>query len=451
MDRAPTLYIVHCVDAEGPLYESIEATFERIRQIFGIKLPPSPETLLKLQNCDLDLGGQEEAVARVVAPDLLAYNDTWDKIDAMLERVGNNSFRKALLDTDGGGWIYNWHCVDHVGYTTNPRRRDTGYHKIFDHYRSFINETQAPDGLHWHFHPTHPSLSAHQSATFYLRDTKFFDCLSRRVLDRNWFPSVNRAGFHTERPDSHWLLEQWIPFDISNQACDDPGEQADLANGRFGDWRRAPKDWSIYNPHHDDYQIPGKCRRYIARCLNVGTRLRLLDETEIRKAFAQAYHNGAALMAFTDHDFRDIGKDVEYVRTLLHRVASDYPDVHYRYSEAREALNRVIFGEYTPPTTNLLSVKLEPGILEDSKVLTVEASAPIFGPQPFLAIRTHTGEYYHDNFDFQEPFQRWSYVFDSMTFPWSTVDLVAVATNDRRGFSHLCTVTPESANSLEKH
>jgi len=442
MHDDPTVYIVHCIDTEGPLYESVEATFERIYQIFGIELSPSRETLRKLQHCELDLGGREEAVARVVAPHLLAYNDTWDKIDAMLERIGDDSFRYAFPDSDGGGWVYNWHCVDHVGYTVNPRRRDMGYHNIFDHYRTFVDETQAPDGLHWHFHPTHPSLWAHKSATFYLRDTKFFDILTRRVIDRNWFPSVNRAGFHTERPDSHWLLEQWIPYDISNQACDNPGEQSDLANGRFGDWRRAPKDWSIYRPHHDDYQVPGNCRRYIARCLNVRTRLRLLDELEVRKAFERARHEGPTLLAFTDHDFRDIGKDVEYVRSLLRRVAPDYPDVRYCYSEAREAMNHVLFGEYTPSTSKILSIGLEPGALEGSKVLTVEASEPIFGPQPFLAIRTCTGKYYHDNFDIQEPFRRWTYVFDDQTFPWETIDRVAVATNDRRGFPHIVRIEP---------
>jgi len=447
MHREPTVYIVHSVDTEGPLYESMEATFERIHQIFGIVFPPSRETLKKLQNSELDLDGREEAVARVVAPHLLAYNDTWDKIDAMLERIGDDRFRCAFPDSVGGGWVYNWHCMDHIGHTVNPRRRDIGYHNVFDHYRRFIDETQASDGLHWHFHPTHPSLWAHKCATFYLRDTKFFDILTRRVIDRNWFPSVNRPGFHTERPDSHWLLEQWIPFDISNQACDDNHEeQSDSANGRFGDWRRAPKDWSIYHPDHDDYQIPGNCRRYIARCLNVGTRFRLLDEGEVRKAFERARHEGAALLAFAGHDFRDIGRDVESFRNLLRRVVPDYPDVTYRYSEAREAMNHVLFGEHTPPTSNILSGNLKPIAPEGANVLTVEASEPIFGPQPFLAIRTCTGEYYHDNFDFQEPFRRWTYVFDDQTFPWETIDHVAVATNDRRGFPHIVRIQPNESH-----
>lgn len=440
MSTDPTVYVVHCIDTEGPLYESLDATFERLYDVFSIKIPPSRDSLSKIQNCELDLGGQEEAVAQVVAQHLLAYNDTWKKIDGMLDHIGDAKFRNHTPDSYGGGWIYNWHCVDHVGYTENPRRREVGYHAIFDHYRDFICSTEAYDGLHWHFHPSHPSGCGHKSATNYLRDNKFFDILTRRVIDRDWFPSVNRAGFHTERPDSHWLLEQWIPFDISNQACDDTGEQPDLGNGRFGDWRRAPSDWSIYHPHHDDYQVPGACRRYIARCLNVGTRLRLLSEADVRQAFDRVLDKGPTLMAFTDHDFRDIAVDVEHVRHLLRKVSSDYPGVRYRYCEAREAMNRVALGDYRLPKSNILSYSLDSGVLEDAKVLTVRASDAIFGPQPFLAIRTRAGDYHHENFDVQDPLNQWTFVFDDHTFPWKALDRVSVATNDHQGFSHIVRV-----------
>ena len=37
MKPSKNLYVVHCVDAEGPLYESIHATFDRLKQI-GIEI-----------------------------------------------------------------------------------------------------------------------------------------------------------------------------------------------------------------------------------------------------------------------------------------------------------------------------------------------------------------------------------------------------------------------------
>jgi hypothetical protein len=174
----------------------------------------------------------------------------------------------------------------------------------------------------------------------------------------------------------------------------------------------------------------------------VGTRHRLLDEAEMRKAFDRARRQGATLLAFTDHDFRDIGKDVEFVRDLLKRVAPDYPEVRFRYAEAREAMNRAIFGAYEPPAANILKAKILPGANQQTHVLTVEANSPIFGPQPFLALHTKCGGYHHDNFDFQEPFRKWTYVFDDLTFPLASLDVVVVATNDRKGFPHIVRLTP---------
>ena len=57
------------------------------------------------------------------------------------------------------------------------------------------------------------------SATSYSNSTDvLYEIITRRIIDNNWFPTVNRAGFHTVRRDSSVFLEEWIPFDYSNQA-----------------------------------------------------------------------------------------------------------------------------------------------------------------------------------------------------------------------------------------
>ena len=53
------VYVVHNVDTEGPLYESLEATFERIESIAELKFTPSFDLLKKLQNGEIDLNGKE--------------------------------------------------------------------------------------------------------------------------------------------------------------------------------------------------------------------------------------------------------------------------------------------------------------------------------------------------------------------------------------------------------
>ena len=109
---------------------------------------------------------------------------------------------------------------------------------------------------------------AHKCASSYVNSPELYQIITRRIIERNWFPVVNRAGFHCERPDSHLFLEQWIPFDLSNLSTEDYSElenSVDFRNGRTGDWRRSTTNWEVYQPHHDDYQIPGNCRRWIGR------------------------------------------------------------------------------------------------------------------------------------------------------------------------------------------
>src|SRR5690554_5338925 len=393
---ANELHVVHCIDTEGPLHESLEATFERVEAIAGVRLAPSRATLAKLQRAELDLGGKEEVVRTVVAERLLAYNDTWDKVDAMLDDMMSPAYRQRYADPEGRPWTYNWFCVDHVGYDVNPRRRDIGYHNVFDRYAARLRDGHAPDKLHWHAHPMPTYREAHRNATSYLRSPHVLETLARRVIDRRWFPVAFRPGFHAERPDSHWLLEQFVPFDFGNQALasdDLENAQFDLAGGRFGDWRRAPDDWSSYQPHHDDYQARGDCRRTIFRCLNVGTRLRLLDEAEVRKAFARAASGLDTVMAFTDHDFRDMRQDVDFVYETVNRVARDFPAVAWRHAGALAAA-RATLGR---PTVGPLKFQVTFRRVGEALHLDARSNRPIFGPQPLLAVKGHDQSYSYDN------------------------------------------------------
>ena len=56
--KKKNLYIVHCIDTEGPLDEDLYATFERLEHIFHLKFKPSFETLKKLQNAEINLLGK---------------------------------------------------------------------------------------------------------------------------------------------------------------------------------------------------------------------------------------------------------------------------------------------------------------------------------------------------------------------------------------------------------
>lgn len=441
------VYIVHCVDTEGPLHESVDATFERLRAIFHLQLEPSVDLLRRLQAGEVHLGGLEAAIQKVVDPHLLAYNDTWDKVDAMLAELTRKSFRTQVRDSAGAGWVYNWFCVDHVDYDLNPRRRDIGYHNIFEHYLRLIRETASSrDGLHFHYHPHSFRREGHRCATHWWSSSdSLHQILSRRVIDHHWFPAAHRPGFHVIRPDSHWFLEQHIPFDFSSQAMVDTGvdgAQFGLLGGRFGDWRRAPATWEPYRPSADDYQVPGNCRRWIARCLNVGTRYRLLQERDVRQAFKEAAEGKPVVLAITNHDFRNMALDIDATRVLLQQVAADFPEVPFLFSEAVTAMRSALNLAPLPPCELELTIQR---IDDFTHVLKVQSTTPTFGPQPWLALRTVAGTYHFDNFDIDTPFHEWQYVFDEETFPLSAVNAIGVAANNSFGATTVAVMDPATA------
>lgn len=427
-----TLHIVHCIDTEGPMIESLAATFRRVESAFGLRLTANSETLVKLQNRKLDLQGREDAVGRMVAPDLLAYNTDLGAIQRMLDDLLSEKFRNRMLDDSGKGWVYSWHCMDHMGYADNPRHKDVGYGNVFRFYRNALEEScSKQDELNWHFHPVSITGNPLNTATSYTNSYALLNqILCRRILEDSWFPVVNRPGFHAERPDSHAFLEQWIPFDYANQAYENEGDQPDFIGGRFGDWRRAPHTWRGYHPDYHDYQSPGSCRRMIFRCLNMGSRLRMLTVSHVHQAFVEAREYGGAILAFSDHDYRDIRPDVEAVRDMIAEVRKNFPDVSIRFSGAEEAAR------------DLLDVGAEPSPelslrLDGNRLVVKAEKGDIFGSQPFLALKSREGRVFHDNLDAQVPGRLWTYTLDDQTLLPSALTVAGVGTAGRHGGFHV--------------
>ena len=92
------VHVVHCIDTEGPLYESLEATFDRIKQIWGFELEPSVKNLELLRKKKINLKGFEDEIANLVSPNLLNYNDSWEKLNSMLADISTSEYRNQFLD-----------------------------------------------------------------------------------------------------------------------------------------------------------------------------------------------------------------------------------------------------------------------------------------------------------------------------------------------------------------
>ncbi len=440
-NKKKIVYFVHCIDTEGPLYESLNAKFHRVKEIFNINIKPSAANLKKLKNAKIKLNGKEKKIASVLSSHLTNYNSDWSKMNEMIKKIFSHKFRKKNIDSFNNPWVFNWYCLDHVGYKINPRRRTLGYHKIFDYYNKTLkkySKLKFEDKIHWHFHPMSTYKEAHRCATSYSNSPELYQILCRKIIERNYFPSVFRAGFQAERPDSNLFLEQWIPFDMTNMSMKNNKDldlSLDFKNGRSGNWRKAPTEWSIYHPDHDDYQKIGNCRRWIGRALNVMNRICSINQAEINKAFLQAERKGFAIVGFASHDFRNLETEVNYLNKMILKSSKKYKKVKYKFCEAKSAFTEAVKILENPDVKPIkFNIKFYKKTKKDFARLKVKVTqGKVFGPQPFLAIQTKKNRFMHDNFDFSENTNTWHYAFHADTISIEDVLKIGVAANDKLG------------------
>ena len=141
--------------------------------------------------------------------------------------------------------------------------------------------------------------------------------------------------------------------------------------------------------------------------MNIGTRHRILEKKHINEAFYEADKYGSAILAFTNHDFRDIERDINNVRKNIYKIKNNYPNVKLIYSGANNAAKKHLKLKH-----NKIKFKLN---IHSNKLIVEVLDGVIYGPQPFLAIKSKDGVYYHDNFDIVDHRKKWSYTLDNQT------------------------------------
>ena len=70
---------------------------------------------------------------------------------------------------------------------------------------------------------------------------------------------------------------------------------------------------------------------------------------------------------------------------------------------------------------------------EDYKIIVKCISGQVFGSQPYLAIKTKKGEYFHDNFTETYNLDEWEYILDRITIERNSIEKISVASNDKFG------------------
>nr|WP_321257577.1 hypothetical protein [uncultured Pseudodesulfovibrio sp.] len=419
------LILVHCVDTEGPLYESISATFERVKSTFGLEYEPSRSQLIRLK-AGKDIPTElKDKVVDFVSDERLGYNSTWTEVDEMLQLLMSDDWRMSHADDHGNGYVFSWFVMDHVGFTVNPRQRALGFHSVYEHYKELFKEYKPKnDALYWHFHPVPFSYEANRASCNYSFTSYHIESISRRIIDFLDFPAAFRPGLHCERPDINLFLEMWIPVDYGNQGMPESSEDAmqkDVCGGRFGDWRRASSDWGVYHPDWYDYQRSGSMKRYIARCLNLNARIRAITEDEVHKAFRQVQSGQSTILSVTSHDQNRMAAPISQYMELVRKVQKHYPDISIRHANAVDAVRSVCGLSTESP------VQLE--FEWTGNRLDIVADKNIWGPQPWLCFKTLDQRCFHENLDRQEG-NHWSFVFDIDSIPLDRLEAIGIATND---------------------
>jgi hypothetical protein len=416
----------------GPLFESLPATFKRLKETFDIDLPATKDNLAALQS-GIGIDSKiRNLVMEFLSTDRLNYNKTLGDVDKMLDEILSSEWREKYMDDFGNPYTFTWFVMDHIGFTINPRRRMMGYSVLFDYYLDKLTEHNCQlDELAFHYHPVSYSREAHRASNNLSFTNEHHKILSYRVIEYNWFPSSFRPGLHSERPDLNWFLEMWIPFDYGNQAIDPQSDdkkqfQRDLGFGRWGDWRRATYEWEIYQPSLYDYQKQGEMNRYIARCLNLNARINSIDEFEIEKAFLRAENGKPTILAFTNHDEREMRPYSDWLYNQIRFFKNKYPEVKIRNSTASLAMQEVLGLEKEN--------KLEIDYCFEENTLHIKTNQSCWGPQPYFCFKTKMKDYIWDNLDFQSG-NHWTYVFDDDTLNLNQIEKIGIASNNKHGNS----------------
>jgi hypothetical protein len=119
--------------------------------------------------------------------------------------------------------------------------------------------------------------------------------------------------------------------------------------------------------------------------------------------------------------------EVIRVRNMISKTAAKYSEVKFYYSDALQAMRDVL-----GLRTQEIGLDIDMTKAGINAMIKINSQSDIFGPQPFLALKTKGGQYYWDNLDFRGK-NEWSYVFDNNTLDIKNVEKIGVASNNASG------------------
>ncbi len=368
---------------------------------------------------DTSTGGINIASRYIDFPEL---DNTYTTPEGQAARVMAESYRDAHRDSLGNAIKFTWYMQTGSLYAAGtdsgpllPFELMEDYHgdsidrwgdEMAYHYHTWIwNDPNADGAFHWNQSP---------DFSYCMED---FDCtMAHMLIDRGFYPSSFRSGWHYM--DNLWQrhLDDWIPYRFEN---DWPAYRTTTEEpvGNIYDWRRAPSDWTPYHPDPNDYQSPGTLRGWDSRSESISS----ATTAVLTDAFYKALDGEPQLMTLFSHlKETDFPEQVDALHARLTDLHGSLPMVEFEYLTGRECMLRWRDGsDVTPPNLQVTSE-------DDASIRTVTLSydEEIYQLQPFVARLGTDGSYSRLDCTHSGP-NRWQIQFE----PADTLTIAVGATD----------------------
>ena len=301
-------------------------------------------------------------------------------------RVMDDAFRARYTDAYGQPlrltwWMQNGSLYRDAENTNVPLPSTMSLHLMRAYHGEAVERLGDELTLHYH---TWEWSDEDGDGRYYWNQARTFNDAVRADFDRTvadgllyegLFPESFRSGWHFM--DDAWQahLDELLPFTLHNDAPHVYDDRTEPVDNLF-DWSRAPLAFVPFRPLATDYQRPGGSGGWNVRSAHFGR----VTEPMVRALFEAARGGETQVACFWDHlaDAAFLPR-LEDVLATIEAVASDFPDVPFRYETGAGAMRRWQGrGDDTPP-----ELTLEP--IAGGTAYRLTASEPIFQPAPFVA------------------------------------------------------------------
>ncbi|MBP6964840.1 MAG: hypothetical protein KBC96_10590 [Armatimonadetes bacterium] len=337
---------------------------------------------------DTSTGGINTAAEHIDFPEL---DTTYTTPEGQAARVMSESYRDAHRDSLGNTIKFTWYMQMGSVYSAGT---DTGpllpfelmedYHggsierwgdEMAYHYHTWFWSDPNGDGL-WYWN---------QAPDFSYCRPDFDRTMAHMLLDRGFYPSSFRSGWHYMDDGWQSYLDELIPYRFEN---DWPAYRTTTEEplGNLYDWRRAPSAWVPWHPDPNDYQSPGALRGWESRSKYIaGATTAILTE-----AFYKALDGEAQLLTLFSHlKEADFPEQVDALHIRLSDLHASLPLVDFEYLTGRECMLKWRNGsDVTPP-----NIQVETEDAGGMRTATITFDEQIYQLRPFAARSDAQGNY----------------------------------------------------------